>query len=160
MLASAERGRATGHVRPLTVEELPQCLPLARQFWSESNQRTTLDEARTVATWTTILTNKVGVLLALFHEEAIIGMLGGMVNRGFYDGALIAQELFWFIDPDHRGGTGALRLIRAFERWAESQAVSAIYLAHYAHLQGEKLAKVYRRIGYTERETHYARYYQ
>ena len=48
-------------------------------------------------------------------DQDLIGGLGVLPVPDVYDGRVTATELFWYLAPEHRHGTGAMRLLKAFE---------------------------------------------
>lgn len=66
-----------------------------------------------------------------------------------------AQEIFWWINPENRGGRDAIRLIDQIEQDAMAAGINRLMLAHTA--ENEKVGFYYARRGYTKTETTYAR---
>lgn len=62
---------------------------------------------------------------------------------------LVAQELAWWVSPDHRG-RAALRLLDAYEQWAADKGCALVGMAH---LGDERLSRLYDRRGYAKTET-------
>lgn len=64
----------------------------------------------------------------------------------------IAQERLWWIDPAHRGGTAASRMLDAYENWA---AARGCRFAGMAGMGSDPVVmKLYERRGYRDAETH------
>ena len=66
-----------------------------------------------------------------------------------------AQEIFWWINPENRGGRDAIRLIDQIEKDAMAAGINRLMLAHTA--ENEKVGFYYARRGYIKTETTYAR---
>lgn len=89
-------------------------------------------------------------------DEAVIflsnhGMLGGLLYDHHFFGGLMAQEMFWFAE---RNGVD---LLRSFEGWARQKGASAILMANMSHINDDRMAKIYARLGYSPTERHYAK---
>ena len=78
-----------------------------------------------------------------------------MLYPDLYSGDLIATEFFWFVRAEVRGQ--GLKLYYAFEAWARARHCAQIRMVHLLDLMPERLAKVYRRLGYEPAETHYVK---
>jgi hypothetical protein len=55
-------------------------------------------------------------------------MFGIKLNENPFDGVLTAMELFWWVEPNRRGGYTALKLLRTGEAWAKAQGAERIYM--------------------------------
>lgn len=66
----------------------------------------------------------------------------------------MSQERLWWIDPAHRGGTAAVRMLDAYERWAfEDQRCQFAGMAGMG--DDPIVAKLYARRGYVRAETNF-----
>lgn len=61
-----------------------------------------------------------GCLLVAEHEGQIVGAFVGLATDHFACDMLQACDLGLFIAPEHRGGTTAARLVRAYLEWCRS----------------------------------------
>lgn len=65
---------------------------------------------------------KIGcILLAESAPGKVVGMLAGYVVEYFFSDTLVAQDRVFFVQPEHRGSSAALKLLIAFRRWAENR---------------------------------------
>lgn len=60
-----------------------------------------------------------------------------------------ARDLLVWVAPSHRGGSTAVRMIRAIEAWAIEHAVDDLYLSQSTGIEVERTAEFYQRLGYT-----------
>lgn len=118
-------------VRPLCIKELPLCVPHGEAFHREMQLPDTFASALFLENWTTFLSAYDAVILGLWQGEELIGGLGAMIAPNLNTGVLVATELFWFIAAAHRGGTGGLRLLRAYLAWARAHGAVRCQLAHF-----------------------------
>ncbi len=142
-------------IRQATVEDLPRMESAARAFFASSRFLRRFDMDRFIRAWAALLSSGTGVIFALFDRDEVCGAIGGVVYPDINTGELIASEFFWFIRPGSRGD--GLRLYRAFERWARTQACRQIRMVHLTDSMPDRLARVYRRLGYLPAETHYVK---
>lgn len=65
----------------------------------------------------------------------------------------LAQERVWWIDPAHRGGTAAVKMLSAYEDWARGNGCK---FAGMGGVGGEPtVSALYGRRGYRAAETHF-----
>lgn len=64
----------------------------------------------------------------------------------------VAQERVWWIDPAHRGGTAAVRMLDSFEEWAAKQGCAFVGMAGMG--ADPDVMKLYIRRGYIPAERH------
>lgn len=146
-------------IRCLAPWEIDLCIPCGHAFYREMGLIGAFVPAVFVQTWQTLFRTIPSDILSLWHDETLIGAFGVTLLPDLMDGRLTATEMFWYIDPAHRKGTGALRLLRAFEDWADEHHAVECRLTHLL-TAGEQtgdptevaLARVYRRLGYAPTE--------
>ena len=87
---------------------------------------------------------------ALVAEESgrIVGMLGGFVSEYFFGHDLVASDYVFYVRPENRGGSSAVRLLRAFEKWAISAGASEIVPGVSTRLSVARTEGLYLALGY------------
>lgn len=91
------------------------------------------------------------LVLVAERDGVLIGMLGAMAFQHPMSGEYTVSEMFWWMQPEHRGQ--GLRLMRAAEVWAKDRgAVRMLMIA-----PTESVGKLYQRLGYAALETSYQR---
>lgn len=87
---------------------------------------------------------------ALVAEERgkIIGMMSGFVVEHFFGHDRVASDYVFYVRPEHRGGSAAVRLLRAFEAWALQFDPFEIMPGVTTGFQTEKTVGFYRKLGY------------
>lgn len=149
-MATAE---ATSTVRMATVADLPRMGEAAKVFYASSHFLREFELGRFVSLWGELLRTQPAVVFLHESDGEITGAIGGLVHPNIYGRELIAEEFFWFIEPQHRGG--GVQLYRRFEAWAREQCAEWIQMAHLRDLMPSKVARFYEREGYTAIETRY-----
>jgi len=91
------------------------------------------------------------VVLVLENGGKIVGMLGAHVFMHPLSGDRIAAELFWWVEPEHRGA--GLTLLRNAEQWAFEKDATAMQMV----APNERIGLVYQALGYDKIEEHYQR---
>lgn len=141
-------------IRHLLKDELPLCLEHGKAFHKEFNLAGSFVPEVFIRNWNIFYERNIGTVLTLWDDRhTLIGGLGGLLAPDLFDARLCASEIFWFVAKEHRAGSGALRLLKAYEDWAfEQGAVEARLVFLKGGVADERLEKVYRKMGYRERE--------
>ena len=91
------------------------------------------------------------LLLVLEHEGALVGMLAMATVPQLLSGDLTCSEIAWWVNPQHRGSIGAVRLWIRGERWAAARG--ARWVQMIAPPDATDVHEFYRRRGYRPLET-------
>lgn len=81
------------------------------------------------------------------------GVLMAVASEHPFGPVWLARETVWWIDPAHRGGTAAPRMLDAYETWAAAQGCRFVGMAGMG--DDPAVAKLYQRRGYRVAETHF-----
>jgi GNAT superfamily N-acetyltransferase len=142
-------------LRQAEIEDLPKMENCAREFYASSRFLKGFDIAKFCQLWSQLLARGTGVIFMLESDGEIQGSIGGVIYPDAYSESLIATEFFWFVRHSERGQ--GLKLYRAFETWAREKACDEIRMVHLHDSMPERLATLYRRLGYQAAETHYVK---
>lgn len=144
-------------IRPATHEDIAVIAELGQCFFNESGWSDVAewDDASIRQTLAHLIENEGGILLVAEHDGRIVGMTGGMVHPLYFNHAhLTGQELFWWVEPEHRKGVGAALLDRLEDEARARGAVSWAMIA-LDKVRPEAVGAVYRRRGYRASEHSY-----
>lgn len=136
------------HLGPWEEEDM---LPIAQQFHAEANLGGTFDPAFCLAAWRSLGTQRAA--FALYKGDQVVGVLAGFIAPQFMTGALIAQEMFWYVLPEHRGSISGVRMFHEFEKWATERKAYGIIMASLA--ANPSVEELYKKRGYCHIESHY-----
>lgn len=115
-----------------------------------------LDDATLERTFTQLIEGEAAVLLVVEGETGLVGATGALLHPHYFNAAhLTGQELFWWIDPEHRGQGAAL--LNALEQWVSEQGAHSFSMIALEALEPDKVALIYRRRGYRPVEHSYLR---
>jgi GNAT superfamily N-acetyltransferase len=114
--------------RPAALADLPRLCEMFERFRSESTyaQYGPAHPEASTKTITLLLTSPDGVIIVSEDADRLTGMIGLMVIAHPWSGERCASELFWWLEPEHRG-RGAWLLRRA-ERWAVAQGAERMVM--------------------------------
>lgn len=146
-------------IERLKPENLHLCLDGGRAFFEEGKLPGSFVPEEFIARIGALIEDGRGIVLASFDvggdKRTITGALAGVLAPSLFSGKLMAVEILWYVLPEYRGRSDALRLFSAFEDWAVEMKAEMISFIHLIALAPEKLEKLYRRRGYTPVEVNY-----
>ena len=152
-------------IRPATMDDIPQIVAMAKRFYPESPYPHIYgDMPEEQAAGLAIVAMQgmadsgivPGIMLVAEHDGALVGMLCCHVDPATFTPAVIASELVWWVEPEHRGGMTAVRLLRAGENEAEARGATVFNMAALA-TSPEEAHRIYERLGYAPTHTIYTK---
>lgn len=96
------------------------------------------------------------VHIALADDE-VVGALVGVTSELPINSFVFAQELMFWLDPSHRNGKTAPKLIDAYVEWAESLNCDFIRLSELDSILGGRAGLLFKRKGFKPTETAYVK---
>lgn len=135
-------------IRRATLLDIPRLVHLGSLMHAESRFRVlTFDRDKLAALLQRIIVGELGAVFVSEKEGEVIGGFAGLLTEHWASPSLVAYDLGLFIEPAHRGGTSAARLVRAFVRWARENGAQLITLGISTGVHAEETAKLYEAIG-------------
>ena len=144
-------------VRRATDKDMPELLRMGRAFHANSSMSriAEFDDASFQMTLEALLSGDMAGLIIVAEDEQIVGMAACLLFPLYFNmGCPAAQELFWWVEPGNRNGTG-MALIDALETTAREAGAKAFLSGSVAGLRDEAIARVYARRGYVLTENTY-----
>ena len=95
---------------------------------------------------------KAGGFCGFVAEEKgkVIGLFVGLVCEHWFGKDLLASDLALYVIPKRRGSTAAMRLVRAYEKWAEDKGAKVISLGVSTDIRPERTGSMYERLGFND----------
>lgn len=140
-------------VRKATKEDLPDLICMGRKFFEESgfSAETSFDLA-SVSKMLIHLIEGGGVVFVAEKDGQSIGIAAAMTFPYYFNlNCKAGQELFWWLDPQFRGGTLGVRLLKALEAWAQEQGCQTFTMVSLPALDSPA-SKLYMHRGYRPSE--------
>lgn len=82
------------------------------------------------------------------REQKPYGALLGHIDSYFFSSTPIAQLIFFWVHPDHRGGPAAIKLMTAFKKWAENRKVLEIAVSVTSAIRIDKADTFFKKLGF------------
>lgn len=143
----------TGVIRAAENRDLPRIVEMGERFHAATAFRNVGFEPETfrAAAFRLMESPEAALLVA---GETPQGMIGGIMYPLYFNARhWAAQELFWWVEPEHRGIGGVL--LRAFEQWARESGAASVHMIAIENLK--PVDRLYLRSGYEPAERHYMR---
>lgn len=131
-------------IRAATHADLPALLAMGDRFAAALSLAETIgyDHATMDRLFRRLIDDPNGILLVTGG-----GAAGGLVHPSiFNEHHITGQELFWWVDPSHRGA--GLRLLTALEDAARERGAQSFMMGTHEALNFEAATKLYGRRGY------------
>jgi GNAT superfamily N-acetyltransferase len=148
---------ASANVRCATFQDVPRMEELGRAFFAVSDMEAlaTFCPGSFAVSLHNMIHTPSAILLVAEVAGEIIGFAGAMVFPAYWnDQALIAQETFWWVQPDYRGKAGAV-LLQGLESEARNQGARSFLMVSLDALRPDAVGKLYERRGYAPLEHSY-----
>lgn len=137
----------------LTTDQLSLTREIAHAFFQESQLPGVFNWKHWLDCWSAIIDKGMGVIIVYFDQGIVKGVIGGISARCLNTGDLEIFETFWYVFPEYRKGTKAIRLLQDFEKWGQSIGAKRVKMAHLMNLNGAVMRRMYTAMGYAEQET-------
>jgi GNAT superfamily N-acetyltransferase len=142
-------------IRRATADDVPAIVAMAERFVASTPYQAHLavSAPHVAALAEQLFASPDGVVFLAEKNGTPVGMLGVLIYPHPVSGQRIASEMVWWVEPEHRGGTAGVRLLKQAEAWAAAhQAIAMQMIAPTA-----KVGQFYEAIGYVPMETSYMR---
>lgn len=139
-------------IRAATVDDIDALVELGRAMADESPRfsRMPYNPGKVRALIDHQIKSPHGLVLVSVASWSITGVfVGGAAEHWACDG-LVAFDLALYIDPAHRGGTSAARLLCGYRSWCEQIGAVMATAGISTQVHAEQSARLYRGLGFRE----------
>lgn len=136
-------------IRLARADEVERLVEMGERFHRESTykEHVTHNHEQMIALATQLVA--AGNILVMEFEGELVGMIGFMVLPHFLSGEVLGMEVFWWLEPEHRGE--GRRLLKAAEDLARERGAKRMQMI----APNERVAVLYRRMKYQFVESAY-----
>jgi len=141
-------------IRLAEISDMPELVRMGKRFHSVSGygKYVSYDVDTITEMFKVLIKNK--TLLT----DGKSGMIGFMVFPFFFNkNVLTSQELFWWVDEDVRKTKLGVNLLAHAEKHAKILGAGSLIMLNIKDLDGDKVGKLYKSLGYKESEQTYMR---
>jgi GNAT superfamily N-acetyltransferase len=138
--------------RHATENDLLECLRMGRAFAKAAGLDA--DDVSMAETLTQLMAAD-GLFVTGYPAH---GMAGVLVYRNYFRRSqTVAQEMFWWVDPEARGTGAGRKLLETIEAWAKEQGAHSLTMVALDDVDGEKVAGMYKAAGYRPLERNFVK---
>lgn len=149
--ASGTGGHGRIRMRLAIHDDVDEIVALGAKMHAESPRfsKFPYNEAKLATLAHHLIGWKDGLILVCEDElHTIVGMYVGVVSDHYFSDARYATDLLLYVDPKHRGGLCAVRMIRAFAEWAKGRGALEIAPGCSTEVEPQKVRKLYEALGF------------
>lgn len=129
-------------IRAAVAADIPRLVEMGLRFLRESPYRSQLKENPEQMAKTAAMVLEKDGWLVFECDGKVCGMIGWVLFPHFLSGEMIAGEVVWWVEPEHRGQ--GPRLVREAEKKAKVQGAARMQMI----APNEEVARMYARMGY------------
>ena len=117
-------------MRKASISDLGVCLEMGRQFHEEAVlPEIPFDGADMSKSLTSLIDGDNSCLFVAEVGGKVVGMVGAVKYPHYTNSSChVAQELFWWVRPEFRGGLTGVRLLMTVEQWAIETGCKSIVM--------------------------------
>lgn len=90
-----------------------------------------------------------GCALVADDDGELVGMFLGVAQEQYFGDDIQTTDLLLYVKPEARGGRAMLKLVRAYEAWAEDLGATDIILGVSTGVHAKQTVHIYEKLGYT-----------
>lgn len=138
-------------VRLATANDIQSVIAICQRFHDESRFRRypfNQDKVRQIAAQSIDTPLAACILLAEQGTGKVAGLLAGFVAELRFADARVAQDHGFYVLPEHRGGSAALKLLLAFRRWAENRQAVELNINQNVDIDQARFNRFMRHMGF------------
>ena len=86
--------------------------------------------------------------VAAKHASGTVhGLMIGSVDEYFFCRERVASSIFLLVDPQHRGGLAAIKMVMAFRAWAHTRTAAEVYIGVASGVQMQRTGRFLSKLG-------------
>jgi GNAT superfamily N-acetyltransferase len=139
-------------VRPAAEADIADIVRMGRHFWAQTFFKDITYCPDSIAYQCRLMMEH-KLLLMGEVENQVVGSVGALAVPLYGNlSVLVASELFWYVEPEHRNsGIGKL-MLDGIEKAAKERGVHVFSMMALESVEPEKAAAIYNRLGYVPTE--------
>lgn len=146
-------------VRHATSDDKEAVIALAREFYQVAGyQRIDFDPETASGLFDAALAQD--LVSVADHGGAVVGFVLGLAFPSVLNkNVLMGSELAWWVDPDYRGSSAGIKLLRHIEESAQALGVKAWTMICLESLSPDVVESIYLRMGYQPSERSFTKFF-
>lgn len=104
-----------------------------------------------------LINSPYGFVRVVCSNNTVVGALVAVASEMLFNDKLLAQELMFWLEPEHRNGKTSVKLIKEYVKWAEDTECSLVRLSTVDKSTGSKAGILFQRQGFSCAEESYVK---
>ncbi len=137
-------------IREAVESDIPRIVEMGARLTAQSSYVGIVDYDSNSAALTVkeLIESDNGTVLVYEHEGTVVGVVAAIIFPFYLNrNHMTAQELWMWVDPEHRGHTGRY-LMAAFEKTVKKKGVQSLSVTAQHSIKPEATGRLYRRAGF------------
>lgn len=139
-------------IRFASVHDIPEIVNLGKSIHAENRlARLPFDGNKLAEQFKSILDPPNGrycLFVGDVPNSGISGGLLGYVTGHLFSDTLVTTNYIYFVNPEYRGSSLAIRLITAFRKWAENRGTTLFCISQTTAIETKRFDKFMKHIGF------------
>lgn len=139
-------------IRFARLEDIPTLIEIGRAYHSESRFKVyDYDLEKLTASLKALIEDATGTrcfFVADDKEQKPYGVLLGHIESYFFSNLPVAQTILFWVHPEHRGGSAAVKLVTAFKKWAENRNAFEIAIGVNSAVHVNRADRFFKKLGF------------
>lgn len=139
-------------IRFATQDDIPTLVDIGHAYHEESRfKRFRYDPQKLATSLTAMVNDKSGSRCFFVADDATgkpYAVLLGCIESYFFSQELVAQTILFWVHPDHRGGTAAVKLVHSFRKWAENRKAFEVAIGVNSAVSLHTADSFFRKLGF------------
>ncbi len=132
--------------------DIPTLIEIGRVYHQESRfQRFTYNPDKLASNLKGLIDSKSGAhcfFVADDTEGKPFAVLMGSIEGYFFADELVAQSILFWVHPEHRGGSAAVKLVHAFRKWAQNRNAFEVAIGVNSAVDTDRADQFFRKLGF------------
>jgi hypothetical protein len=143
-------------IRKATIDDLDQIVEMANRFIAFAPHGSLIKHTTDDIVNTVRLLLESGIIFVIDVDGKAVGILAAMMTSVWYSPSTkVAHEMMWWVNEEHRGTIASIKLIKAYENWAQENGANLIAMCDLVIEGQEPVGTTLNRLGYEMSERTY-----
>jgi GNAT superfamily N-acetyltransferase len=139
-------------IRFATAEDIPTLVDIGRVYQQESRfKRYRYNPEKLRLNLENLVANTSGSHCFFVADNAKrepYALLIGCIETYFFSDEPVAQSILFWVHPEHRGGSAAVKLMQAFRKWAMNRNAFEVAIGVNSAVHIDKADQFFRKLGF------------
>lgn len=135
-----------------TYNDIPTLIEIGRVYHQESRfKRFRYNPEKLAGNLKGLIDSKSGSHCFFIADDAEgkpFAALMGCIESYFFSDEPVAQSILFWVHPEHRGGSAAVKLVHAFRKWAQNRNAFEVAIGVNSAVSVDRADQFFRKLGF------------